>query len=376
LESFATSHPNVLTLGPEEISRFLMRTRRQREGPTGEIRLDVQLREILERANDFVPSVAGSILLDDPRAKLIGTRVNRLTFIAVFGPTASNLLGRRLPVTRGIAGHVYTTGKPYLSTDIAADPYFAADFDEEGVFVSKSIVGVPVIVGESICGVLELVNRLDNKPYECRDLELLRIFAGYISSSIQNALDAIRAKELARRDDLTGLYNDRFLHSRLCDEIERAERDSTDLSILFLDLDDFKKVNDTHGHLAGSRTLAELGRLLAESMPPGAICARYGGDEFVIVLPGADVARAVAAAEEVRRRIAEHTFLATPDASGRPAVHLRGITASVGIASYHEHVASRGEAERRENALLRLADQAMYDAKHMGKNRVVVAEPE
>src|SRR6185295_15852580 len=89
-----------------------------------------------------------------------------------------------------------------------------------------SLVGVPVIVGESICGVLELTNRLTDGPYTPRDKELLRIFAAYISSSIQNALDAIRNRTLARIDDLTGLYNSRYFHIRLRDELTRADRDA------------------------------------------------------------------------------------------------------------------------------------------------------
>jgi diguanylate cyclase (GGDEF)-like protein len=372
----AAAGPEILTLAPDEISRFLMRTRRQRDVAAWEVRLDSHLREILERANEFVPSAAGSILLDDPRAKLAGTPANRLTFIAAFGDSAAKLLGQRIPANSGIAGLIYSSGAPYVSPDLKSDPHFTGETDQESGFKSRSIIGAPVIVGESICGVLELVNRLDGQPYEARDLNLLRIFAGYISSSIQNALDAIRARELARRDDLTGLYNDRFLHSRLHEEIERAEKDGTDLALLFLDLDNFKSINDTHGHLAGSRTLTELGGLLIAAAPAGAVCARYGGDEFVIILPGADAVRAVATAEELRRRISEHTFLAAATPEGRPALQLTNITASIGVASYHEHVASRGEAERRENALLRLADTAMYDAKHLGKDCVVVSEPE
>jgi diguanylate cyclase (GGDEF)-like protein len=370
------SRPEIFTLSPDEISRFLLRQRREREPSNWEIRLDAQLKEILQRANDFVPSAAGSILLDDPRAKLVSSAQNRLTFIAVFGEHSQRLLGQRVQAAAGIAGRIYSSGKPYRSGDLASDPYFTGDVDAESGFRSHTIVGVPVIIGESICGVLELINRHDGKPYEVRDLELLEIFAGYISSSIQNALDALRARELARRDDLTGLFNDRFLHGRLSVEIERAEKDAADLGLLFLDLDNFKHINDTHGHLAGSRTLREIGGLLARVTPPGSVCARYGGDEFVVILPGGDTARSCELAEELRLHVAGNVFLATPSAEGRPPLNLSGVTASVGVASYREHVAPRGELERRENAFLRLADTAMYVAKHNGKNRIEVAEAE
>src|SRR5262249_55592332 len=142
---------------------------------------------------------------------------------------------------------------PYISDKADEDPFFTSEIDSMSGYKTGTVLCVPVIVGESICGVLELLNRRGGGPYVPRDLELLQIFAGYISSSIKNALDAIRARELARRDDLTGLFNDRFFHARLRDEIERAEHYATELSLLFMDLDHFKQINDTHGHLAGSR---------------------------------------------------------------------------------------------------------------------------
>jgi diguanylate cyclase (GGDEF)-like protein len=364
----------ILTLAPEEIQRFLLRTRRDHDVEHLDIRLDAQLRDILARANDFVPSAAGSILLDDPRAKM-AAGPGRLTFIACFGEGSGKILGSRIPADRGIAGRVYQLGLPYISDNAHEDPFFTKEVDSLSGYKTGTVLAVPVIVGESICGVLELLNRRGGGPYVPRDLELLQIFAGYISSSIQNALDAIRARELARRDDLTGLFNDRFFHGRLREEIDRAEHDGTDLSLLFLDLDNFKEINDTHGHLAGSRTLRETGMMLAHQSPPGTIAARYGGDEFVIILPGADATRASQIAEVIRNRLNENTFIATPGPEG-PALHLVGVTASFGISSYHEHLTVGGTMDQRQNRFLRLADSAMYRAKADGKNRVRLADPE
>jgi diguanylate cyclase (GGDEF)-like protein len=340
-----TKEQEILTLAPDEISRFLARTRRDRE--QAEIALDAHLREVLARANDFVPSDSGALLLDDPRPKLAGRPGGRLTVIACFGPEAPRELGLRVPPSEGLAGQIYRRGVPL-----------------EG----PGAVGVPVIVGQSICGVLVLRRQA---PYSARDLELLRIFAAYISSSLQNALDAIRARELARVDYLTGLYNDRFFHRRLREETERAEQDATALSLLFLDIDEFKRVNDTYGHLAGSRALREIGRVIEEWLPTGAIAARYGGDEFVIILPGADAARARAFGEELRQRI-HQTALRTGDDT--PA-EVR-VTCSIGAASYHEHVGPFGPPQRRQEVLLQLADKAMYEAKAAGKDRVILAAPE
>jgi diguanylate cyclase (GGDEF)-like protein len=343
--------PEIRTLAPEEISRFLMRTRRDRDPERYEVRLDEHLREVLARADDFVPSEAGAILLDDPRAKLSGGHA-RLTVIASFG--AMQPLGSRVPADEGIVGKIYQRGLP---------------------LVAEGVVGVPVVLGESICGVLELRGRRGSGGYSPSDLELLRIFAAYISSSIQNALDAIRARELARRDDLTGMYNDRFLHRRLSDELMRAERDATQVALMFLDLDDFKRVNDTYGHLAGSRTLREIGQVLSQHLPPGAISARYGGDEFVIILPGADIGTARQVAGVARAAIEDAAFLVGAKDLGVDELGVH-VTCSIGVANYHEHVGPFGSLERRQNALLRLADTAMYAAKAAGKNQVVVSEVE
>jgi len=399
----------IVTLSSDDISRFFVRVRRDQDTEKWEVRLDAALREILERANDFVPSEAGGILLDDPRAKLAGSTAPRLTFIATFGPGAAERLGQRVPSDRGVCGEVYQSGRPYMTDAVAesdplaargeppaphdagdagtpseldgptdgiiqAQPRAQPELSEESGGVRRpvqSIIAVPVIVGDSICGVLELTNRCSGTPYSARDKELLRIFAAYISSSIQNALDAIRNRILARIDDLTGLYNSRYFHMRLRDELARADRDGTDLGILFIDLDQLKSINDRFGHIAGSAILRDVARAMTEEGLPGSVVSRYGGDEFVVILPGTKLAQSLHSAERLRRAIAAAHIPDPSDLKGRS--YLPRVTASLGVASYRDHLSVGGTAPQRENALLRLADQAMYRAKAAGRDRVEVA---
>jgi diguanylate cyclase (GGDEF)-like protein len=364
----------IFTLSAEEIARFFVRARRDPDTEHWDVKLDAALREILERANDFVPSEAGGILLDDPRAKLAGSPAPRLTYIAAFGPGVESVVGKRIPSDRGFAGKVYSTGRPSQTDHIAPDdPLIALAPDSAAI---RSLVAVPIVVGESICGVLQLANRRPGVPYTPRDKELLRIFAAYMSSSIQNALDAIRARAQARIDDLTGLANSRYFHTRLEEEIARADREGTDLSLLFIDLDRFKDINDRFGHLAGSWTLQKVAKVLAANAPPAALVARYGGDEFVVALPGADLARGTQTAEALRRAIYEAVFLDPEPENDKTPKPLPRITASIGVSAYRDHLAPGGSQRRREGTFLRLADSAMYRAKAGGRNRVEIADPE
>ena len=176
-----------------------------------------------------------------------------------------------------------------------------------------------------MCGVLELVNRQVDRQYTDRDLKLLEIFARYTSVSIENLLDAQRANEMARRDDLTGLHNDRFFHHRLTEDLIRADVTDSTVALIFLDLDNFKGVNDTHGHLAGSQVLKEFGYLLKQTVTvPRATLARYGGDEFVIILPDHDVERRAGGGGEHPGRPAEDLLPAGQLLLGRGSDLLAG----------------------------------------------------
>ncbi|HEY2093422.1 MAG TPA: sensor domain-containing diguanylate cyclase [Thermoanaerobaculia bacterium] len=357
-----------------QLERFL---ERQRAGLSlrGEaFDLDLVLRQILQKAYEFVPSESGSMLLDDPYRKVASRRENELVFIATFGDSSSNLIGQRLSAKHGIVGRVYQAGTPHLSADVETDEFFYPNIDEEIGHKTHSIVAVPIYIGKHVCGVLELVNRLDGNTFTQRDMTLLEIFAGYTSFMLQNALDAKRAHELAKRDDLTGLFNDRWFNVRLSEAITESRKTKRDLVLIFLDLDRFKYINDAYGHLAGSQVLREIGFILKRIVEASnATVARYGGDEFVIVLPGTSLEDGTALCEQIRETIASTTFLEREWGFNNPALNLRGIlSASIGIAQY---VSSSDTApdEHEKSELLRRADAAMYRAKSAGKNQVVVS---
>jgi len=184
-------------------------------------------------------------------------------------------------------------------------------------------------------------------------------FADQASMAIERASLYHKMANLAITDDLTKLFNLRYLYRVLDTEVKRCRRYHSTFAIIFLDLDSFKLVNDTHGHLIGSKTLVEVARMLAGSLRDVDIISRYGGDEFVIVLPHTTVEMAYKIAARIQNDINRHSFLTEEGLSLK-------ITASFGVAGYPDHAGD-------ETELLRIADGAMYTAKGMGRNRVVVA---
>ncbi len=362
------------SLEAPDLERFLERHKAS-FSLRSEIDLDQILREILRKANEFVPAEAGSILLDDPFRKVASRSENDLVFIATFGTGSENLVGQRLSAGSGIVGRVYQTGAPYLSRDVREDEFFFPGIDQQIGYRTDSVVCVPIYIGKTVCGVLELINRTDGRVFTERDMTLLEIFAGYTSFTLQNALDAKRAQELAKRDDLTGLFNDRWLHVRLAEILGDAARSGGSVVLIFMDLDYFKTVNDAHGHLAGSQVLREVGFILKRLVThEGAVTARYGGDEFVIALPNAALDDGVALAEALKDAIVNNTFLDRDYGYGMPALHLAGVlSASFGVADFVAPGAAGESVDARKNDLIKRADTAMYMAKSRGKGRIVIS---
>jgi diguanylate cyclase (GGDEF)-like protein len=349
----------VQTLSADELSLLLDRHRKL--GPSPEqAPVDGLVAEILRIANQFVPSKAGCVLIDDPHLKVANRwrpHANELVVVARFGNGPGPAVGERRAVADDVVGRVYLSGEPLR---------VAEEVD------GRSVICVPIQLGDSTCGVLELVDRQGPGPFTDTELQLVQIFAGYISTSLQNLLDATRYRELAKRDDLTGLYNDRYFNERLSDEVERVDATDEDLCLIFLDLDHFKSVNDRHGHLVGSQTLREVGILLGRvAGEAGATAARYGGDEFVVIAEGADLEAGVQLAHTIRRAISSAEFEIETAQGRKISLAAGSVTASLGVTSYRELRFESGlEIHDRKKEFLRSADQAMYHAKAQGKNQV------
>jgi len=230
---------------------------------------------------------------------------------------------------------------------------------------AKSVVVSPFVRGGVPMGVIFVFSPSAPRAHPEKDIINAEFIAEHASQAFENAQKYVEAKEMAFIDSLTNLYNSKYLDTALDKELKRADRLQMPVTVLFLDLDNFKLINDRNDHLVGSRVLVEVGRLLLKCVREVDTVIRYGGDEYVVILVDADSDSAFRVADRIRATIEGHSFL-TDDGLG-----LR-ITTSVGVATYPVHT-------RDKNELLKMADKAMYRAKGMSKNMVYLApldEPE
>jgi diguanylate cyclase (GGDEF)-like protein len=262
----------------------------------------------------------------------------------------------RIKRGEGIAGWVAQELIPVVVPDVSADSRFSPAVGKQITLRTKTIMCVPIKSKGNILGVLEIVNKTTNEPFTREDLNLILRIVDHAAVAIERASLYQKMEELSITDDLTKLFNTRYLNRTLEIEIKRASRHQTSLSLIFMDIDFFKIINDNYGHLVGSKLLVEMGQLLIKCLRTVDIVARYGGDEFVIVLPQTRPASAVQIAERIRKAIESNTFLRKEGYSLR-------LTASFGVASYPESSKTKEE-------LLRLADEAMYKVKYQTRNGV------
>jgi diguanylate cyclase (GGDEF)-like protein len=262
----------------------------------------------------------------------------------------------RIKIGEGIAGWVAQELMPVVVPDVSMDPRFSSNTGKHVPCKPKTIMCVPIKSKGNVLGVLEIVNKTTNEPFTREDLNLILRIVEHAAIAIERASLYQKMEELSITDDLTKLFNTRYLNRTLEIEINRASRHHTSLSLIFMDVDRFKTINDNYGHVVGSKLLVEMGQLLIKCLRVVDIVARYGGDEFVIVLPQTRPASAIQIAERIRKAIENNVFLKKEGYSLK-------LTASFGVASYPESSKSKEE-------LLSLADEAMYKVKYQTRNGV------
>jgi diguanylate cyclase (GGDEF)-like protein len=219
---------------------------------------------------------------------------------------------------------------------------------------------VPLIASGRLVGAVQATRKSGGgDAFRQEEARVVELVCASLATALANAIDYHDATRQTLIDDLTRLYNVRYLYQTLEGEIRRARRYGSAVSVVFMDLDGFKLVNDAYGHRAGSATLTEVAQVITRSVRDSDFVARYGGDEFVLMLPETPARRALQMAERVRRRIANNRFKGGVGAD----IYL---TASFGVASFPEHAT---QAEK----LIELADAAMYEAKQRDKNNVKLA---
>ena len=265
-------------------------------------------------------------------------------------------------------GHAFATSAPVLVDDVGTHPLYAGRVPaalDGGVVSVRSSIALPFAADRTQRGVFLLRRTEEQPPLTVEDVAFAEAVIGAAVAVVQRAhviettrADNARLEHLATTDPLTGLLNRRALSERLTTEMERALRYDTSVALLLVDLDHFKRVNDTHGHLAGDGVLRVVAELLGEEARSSDLVGRYGGEEFLIVLPETDDAGAAVLAERMRERVAMHAFRAWED--GRT---LR-VTTSIGVATF-----PAARIESVEDLFAR-ADAALYRAKADGRDRV------
>jgi diguanylate cyclase (GGDEF)-like protein len=234
-------------------------------------------------------------------------------------------------------------------------------FSPQDTFASASLSGtmkvpgsleIPLTYRNSIIGVLVVEDDTPNRDWEDEEMLMVKTVSDQLAVAISHARLFRHVQTQAMTDALTGLYNHRYFQERLDREIKMADRNNESLSLILLDLDHLKRINDTHGHRAGDAALCHVARVLQSTVRDIDICARYGGEEFVIILPQCEREAAFQVAERVREAIAL-----------KPATRVGAVTASIGLATYPTPARAKEE-------LIEMADRAMYLAKDAGRNRV------
>lgn len=284
---------------------------------------------------------------------LVDERTEEMEVRATFG-YSPQIRGTRVPAGKGVSGWVQRTGEAAIVPNVHEDPRYIGFND-----VIASEVAVPLIMKGKVIGVFNVEStRLD--AFRPRDVKILSALAGYAIIAIENARLFEQTKLLAITDGLTELYNHRHFYEALDRTLERCNHDGQPLALIMLEIDNFKWYNDTYGHRQGDEVLRTVADLLRKGSRPSDLVARYGGDEFMIILPNNSKDAAHEIAERTRRMVEAYPFMLGDN-------FMTSVTLSVGVAATPEDGAS-------VEAIIEAVDRAQYAAKHSGGNKVHLAQ--
>lgn len=308
---------------------------------------------ILEKSTQYVQAEQGSIMLLDEERR-------ELSIKAMKGLNKKILELLKIHPGEGISGQVLMSGSPLMVADIDTDDRIKQE--RRPRYKTKSFISIPLKLNARTIGVLNVADKVTGEIFSNEDLQLLVSVGAYASVAIERSRFHQKTEELKKisiTDSLTGLLNRRYFQERMSEEIERSRRHHLPLSLIMIDVDDFKRVNDSLGHPIGDEVLKATARCLRNSIRTIDVAARYGGEEFTVILPQTNKVDAQTIAERI---CAEVYRLDLPFIKSDQKFVL---SVSLGLATYPE------DAETLEE-LIRNSDIALYAAKSQGKNRVVV----
>jgi diguanylate cyclase (GGDEF)-like protein len=306
----------------------------------------------MESAMHYAETPAGSVALYDSKKRELALHAHR-------GLSAEFIKIERWTVTPGgLTEQIINSGEIFIVSDTHDTSFFHNPLAiHEGI---RSLICVPLIFQHDIVGILYLDDFVA-RDFDRNKLDLLSILASFAALAIHNARLHNKTKMMAITDFLTGLYNHRYFQQIFSQELGRAKRYAKVMSLVILDIDDFKMFNDTYGHSIGDKVLIAIGEIITKSLRKVDFAFRYGGEEFVMIMPETSLENAILVTERLRERIARDASASVPEANG--AV----ITISAGVACFPENGTSRED-------LFSLMDEYLYKAKSMGKNIVCHAK--
>ena len=316
-------------------------------------------RSVEEIAQQVVDGTAELLDADRVSLALYDRNEDALFIAATHGYPVAQVKHVRISPGAWVTGHVYSHARPLFVGDAR---FFPGMRHEQ--YQTHSFAAVPLIAGRETIGVLSVTEKRHRDQFDRADEMALRgvsAIAGLALVAARSTAEAAKLAHAATVDSVTNLLNRPYLDSRLREEVARSKREGATLAVLIGDIDDFKRINDALGHQAGDHVLAVVGGIIRSAVRVFDVCARYGGDEFAVLMPNCDEQSALACAERIRKRVAEHD-----GSSG--GVGLPPLTMSIGAAVI--------ERDEDGPALISRADRYLYQAKADGKNLVRAASTE